>query len=290
MGVLIRDSTQQAAATFRNRTGRTFDAASDGIVLEYRREAGQLVAESALLWRAVRGLRRWGWIGWLGGFLLIGVLDDRGAVGAVADLGPWLLVAALTGGVGWLVLAGMFDTRVARRAVELANSRRGRACRCVRCGYDLTGTPGDRCSECGQAVRFTLPGGAATTPPVGADLSKHLRQHARQRANSDRGLHGRAMAVFFATFLPAVTVGGTAASLAGVAAELWVLPATGVAAAVGLPVAWLDARRGRDRLAARLLSRRTLTLCWDCGGDVPRDAMTCRHCDAPAAGERPAGK
>jgi hypothetical protein len=30
-------------------------------------------------------------------------------------------------------------------------SRRRRLGRCVGCGYDLQGSPGDRCSECGHA-------------------------------------------------------------------------------------------------------------------------------------------
>jgi tRNA(Ile2) C34 agmatinyltransferase TiaS len=75
----------------------------------------------------------------------------RGSVG---------LRTLIEGLLGTFILAGMAAAAVTTSMLLLASLRedaRHHVKRCGRCGYDLTGVPGDRCPECGSRTDATDP-------------------------------------------------------------------------------------------------------------------------------------
>ena len=57
--------------------------------------------------------------------------------------------------LGTFVIAGMAAAAVATSMLLVASLRedtRRHIRRCARCGYDLTGAPGERCPECGSRI------------------------------------------------------------------------------------------------------------------------------------------
>lgn len=90
------------------------------------------------------------WMGWRIWRLSTGVLPAT-AVPRLLHWMPWI-VASLNAAVIGMALA--FQRRLKRRVSARLEAERemGRLPECLRCGYDLRGSAGERCPECGEAL------------------------------------------------------------------------------------------------------------------------------------------
>ena len=272
--------THREIAEFRQVAGRRFERMPDALVRLYRRKAYTLVdAERPTLAGAQRVLRV------VAPFYVIGLLLSCGSLGSSTG---WIALA----GLGLVAVAEWRVTAVRNRfagqkAVALLETWRdhgGRARVCLRCGYDLRGTPGELCSECGGGRAF-IPAGDDHAPGP-ARRRKLIRGHAQDRARNTPFYKARLLTLA-ALLGGAGLVGMVVLDQMNVRAD-WphvAVPVTGLALAAVVPttLGWWLTRRWARRIEAAAYTSDGETICWRCGSDRPPTGR-CPHCDA-AAGE-----
>ena len=221
----------------------------------------------------------------------------------------WWIAMLLAVGGGLIWVNGRHGVAVAARVGDLLAARSspdGRLPRCLVCRYDLRGTPGDVCTECGEPVHVPPPHELARRgePPklphpdlagFGPHEAAGLWEVARRRVVTREYLGGR-VAIPAILAMPLVWLAGWAISSAALAMGqpephvyaililATILGGLAAAVAVFLGVGtWLLNRRARRLLEPTIRAGRA-SWCWLCAEPLAESDNACRACGAARAG------